>query len=369
MGGSLSIYVHVPFCSRRCAYCNFTSIASSDPELYLRYFKLLWREIELRSFQLEGKDMVSLYFGGGTPSHVPAKLLSKTLEVILKYVKVPDEFEFTVEVNPEDINEEIAGDYSVLGVNRISIGLQAAQDDILRLIGRPHTFEDFIKAWKILERRFNDINIDFIVGLPMESRETIAEDVKLVSWLRPSHVSVYMLEEEKLDAEKKALLPDEEEVVEHFLIFCNTLSDEGYRRYEISNWYLTKPSFHNLSYWKNQDYIGVGLSAGGHVSRFRYVNTGNLRVYSEKILEGKLPYEYAHNNSEEEELRETLFMCLRLIEGCDLADLEKRFSGQLLGRYLKKLLTNPHYFERQNKKLRLTSLGILHSASAMEMLV
>jgi len=345
------------------------STASSDPESYRRYFEALWREIELRAFQLEGHEIVSLYFGGGTPSHVPTSLLFETVNRIARYAHFRDKLEFTVEVNPEDVTKGLAQDYLSMGVNRISVGLQSARDEVLRAIGRPHAVEDFLSAWKTLKRYFYDLNVDFIVGLPLEDEKAISENVRIVEELRPPHVSVYVLEEKEFDNDLRRLLPTDDETVEHFLRFCDALTKAGYHRYEISNWYLAKPSLHNLRYWKNRDYLGLGLSAGGHIGWFRYVNVSDLALYQTRLGEGKFPHEYAQKNTEEEELKETLFMCLRLIEGCDLDELKEKFPPTLIECYAGRLVVDSQYFERCGNRLRLTPLGLLHSASALERLV
>jgi len=345
------------------------SIASSDPESYRRYFEALWEEIELRASQLEDHEIVSLYFGGGTPSHVPVSLLFETVNRIARYAHFHDKFEFTVEVNPEDVTEVLVQDYLSMGVNRVSVGLQSARDEVLRAIGRPHTIKDFLSVWKTLERHFYDLNVDFIVGLPLEDGEVISENVRIIEELRPPHVSVYVLEEKEFDNDLRRRLPTEDETIKHFLRFCNALTKAGYRRYEISNWYLAKPSLHNLRYWENRDYLGLGLSAGGHIGWFRYVNVSDLALYQTRLREGKCPHEYAQTNTEEKELKETLFMCLRLMEGCDLEELKEKFSPTLIECYVERLVVDSQYFERCGNRLRLTPLGLLHSASALERLV
>lgn len=292
----------------------------------------------------------TVYIGGGTPSDVPTEYLGRLFAVIEKDFKLINP-EITMEVNPKAWQ---FSELRTLGVNRLSIGLQAADDNVLKAVNRRHTFVDFQRTYEKACNHFENINIDFILGLPRETDKTILNDLKVLETYKPKHVSVYILE---IDTEKNANFKiDEDLTAIHHEIFLSELEKMGYVRYEISNFSL--PGYrcrHNLKYWHNENYIGVGVSAGGHVGTKRYVNTSNLSEYFEKIERGNNPFEYFRENTIYEELRETLFMGLRLCEGVELEKLERLkpeidFTS-LVERFPMQLIL-------ENGRLRMSKLGM-----------
>ncbi|MCD6462952.1 MAG: radical SAM family heme chaperone HemW [Thermotogae bacterium] len=368
----VSLYVHVPFCSRKCIYCDFPSIVSAD---FSPYFEAVHEELKLRKHMFEGKSIVSVYFGGGTPSRVPACYLADILEKTSKIASFSSNVEITVEMNPEDVERNLLIEYREMGVNRVSIGLQTAEDEILFLLGRPHDLATFLKAFQLVHSFFDNVNVDFMIGLPSETGETVKKNLKVVRILHPEHVSVYLLEEDEetplMDLVKRGMisLPSEEETVLHYTTMVEGLHEQGYRRYEISNWTVSKPCLHNVRYWLNLDYIGLGIGAGGHVGNYRYVNVRDMKKYVESLSQGELPEEYGRQNDAHTELKETFFMCLRLMEGCNLKVLEERF-GEVVWKMARSLMKKaPDLFLLDGDRFKLSDTGILHSMHAMELLV
>lgn len=309
----VGLYIHVPFCRSRCLYCDFVSY--TDFSKVVGYFETLWKEIELWSELLTLLSVETIYIGGGSPSDVPFGLIERTFDYVQNF-DLKDDLEFTVEINPScDFVEKLES----LNVNRVSIGLQAADDTVLRCVGRRHSLNDFFRTFE-LAKRFAKLNVDFIVGLPGESEKTIDNDIKVVERLKPDHVSIYLLETH----EKKLETPPYDVVMERYERFVEAVESMGYFRYEISNFAL-EGNFckHNLKYWRNEDYLGVGVAAGGHLGRVRYVNTSNLQDYTLKIASGELPFEYFSKNDDVQELKETIFMGLRLSEGISVERLKK----------------------------------------------
>ena len=311
---NIGLYLHVPFCKRRCTYCDFVSF--TDFSQVKEYFEALWKEIELWSMFLPRIRVETIYVGGGSPSDVPFELLEKTLERIRDMFLIADDFEFTIEVNP---NCEFVERLRFLGVNRVSIGLQAADDEVLKCVRRRHSVGDFFRTFETA-KNFAKVNVDFIVGLPNESDRTIENDVHVVETLRPDHVSIYLLETHESEFETAI-----SEVVENrYERFVEAVKEMGYDRYEISNFALNN-SFcrHNLKYWRNQDYIGRGVAAGGHLGRIRYVNSPRLGEYISKLKEDDFVFDYFSRNDDLQELKETIFMGLRLSEGVNIEKLRE----------------------------------------------
>ncbi len=295
------------------------------------YFDSLKREIEMHSNYFEGRSVITLYFGGGTPSHVPVKLIEGVIETLAKNVFLNVK-EATFEFNPEDVNRQLCRDLRELGINRASVGLQTSSDDLLKVIGRPYSFEDFKKAYSILRETFDNVNVDFMYSLPFEKLSDVENDLKTVETLIPDHVSFYELEVHEsvplfsMIQAGQARLPAEDVSEGMYDLIVKTLEEIGYKRYELSSWTKEKSCLHNLRYWKNEDYMGFGLSAGSHISNERWVNTTEIQDYISKISAGKYPHAYESKNDSIVEIAETLFMGLRLAEGIDVNEMREKFG-------------------------------------------
>lgn len=334
-----SLYVHIPFCSRRCIYCDFASVVNDG--LISRYFNALKKEVEIID-DLDNVSINTIYFGGGTPSHVSLNYIFCLMEKIQSKFSLNAE-EITFETNPEDINAEFCLRLKEIGVNRISLGLQSTSNDILKVIKRPYTLEVFMKKYEIVKRYFDNVNVDLIYNLPFEKISDVESDLDFIEKINPTHVSFYELElhEETplypMITSGAVKLPSEDESELMYDLITKRLDSLGYERYELSSWTKNKPSLHNLNYWENGQYIGIGLSAGSHFGMKRWVNTGDIVEYLEKTERNELPHAYVSTNTVDEELSETFFMGLRLSKGINLGILRERFGNEIVDFYLGKL--------------------------------
>lgn len=313
----IGVYVHVPFCKSRCIYCDFVSYLDSNYEEYTEY---ILKEIDMYKEHLS-RGVSTLYIGGGTPSIFPVEFLWKIVNKLSEFGTFD---EFSIEVNPDSFNENLASEYKALGVNRLSMGLQSTDDVVLKKSGRLYEYESFLKKYSIARRYFDNVNVDFIVGLPGESWKTIQENVRFVSDFAPDHVSVYLLEVHEENGNSFLKKPDDH-TFQRYEEFLNALKSYGYERYEISNFALNgKYCIHNLKYWFNLDYVGLGVAAGGHIGFLRYNNKESLNDYFIALSDGKLPRNYEVFNTPEREALETLFMALRTKWGIDSESIKEK---------------------------------------------
>ena len=336
---NFGIYIHFPFCRRKCIYCDFYSVGErlADWEAFARAV-----ENEFSALSLPSGVFPSLYMGGGTPSLAPAELISRFRRMIPVEVG-----EFTIEVNPDDVTEEKARAWREAGVNRVSMGIQTLNDDELKAIGRRHTADQAEKAYYILRKYFSNISLDLIFGLPGQTLSSLSATLDRFIEMRPEHISAYSLMYEERtaltrmrDSGKVEEIPDEDSV-EMFRLVTSKLKEAGYERYEISNYALPGyRSHHNSNYWKGIPYIGLGPSAHSYDGdRTRRYNLPDLALYIKEygrnIKEDREDIKKYRKNIEdneilsEEELREEMIMTrLRMIEGLDLLEFENRFGKE-----------------------------------------
>ncbi len=296
------------------------------------YFESVRKEINMSSKYLEGKQAITLYFGGGTPSHVPVKYIENVVENLASHLFF-DVREATLEFNPEDIDRKLCHELLEIGINRASVGLQTSSDELLRVLGRPYTFEQFKKAYSILRENFDNVNVDLMYSLPFERLSDVEKDLKSIKELDPEHVSFYELEIHEdvplfsMVKSGQAQLPSEDVSEKMYDSITEGLEEMGYSRYELSSWTKGKPCVHNTRYWENENYIGFGLSAGSHLSNERWVNTGEIHDYISKIRVGEYPRIYESKNNKFDEVSETLFMGLRLAEGVNIQEMRDKFGS------------------------------------------
>ena len=334
----LGIYIHIPFCVRKCAYCDFLS-APASRETMDRYVEALKQEI-CRAGELgEAYRTETVFFGGGTPSLLEGRQIGEILEVLARTMPFARDAEITVECNPGTLTEEKLAAYRAADVNRLSIGLQSADNRELSLLGRIHTFEEFVDNFELARKKgFGNLNVDLMSALPGQTREGWIRTLEKVTDLEPEHISAYSLiiEEEtpfyeryREGAPGYCELPDEET---DRLMYEDTkrfLGERGYERYEISNY--AKPGFacrHNLSYWERVDYKGFGIGAASLLSGVRYKNRENLKEW----LEGNFSYESVLSLSRKDELEETMFLGLRKMGGVVLTQQMRDIYGKVLDR-------------------------------------
>ncbi|MCL2588959.1 MAG: radical SAM family heme chaperone HemW, partial [Oscillospiraceae bacterium] len=289
----IGIYIHIPFCISKCAYCDFYSVAGGDA-LMPRYHQALTRQLAESASVLNGYYVDSIYFGGGTPSYYGAKRITQLFNTLKDHCKVLLDAEVTVEVNPDSIS---AKDLRLLhkeGVNRLSIGVQTADDGLAKSLGRRHTFRQVERTVERARKAgFENISLDLIYGLPNQSKTDWADTVNRVITLRPEHLSCYGLRIE--DGTPLAVfrdspeIPSDDDQADMYLFTVEALRDVGYRQYEVSNFALPgRESKDNLKYWNREEYVGFGPSAHSYIGDLRYGYIKGIVEYLE-ALEGKRP--------------------------------------------------------------------------------
>jgi len=298
MDKHLGLYIHIPFCASKCRYCDFYSQPGTNSAMN-KYERALCQHIEESSAMMAPYYIDTLYFGGGTPSYFGAKRICEVLNTVKKNAKLLKSAEITVEVNPDSITKR---DMKLLlseGVNRLSIGVQSANDDILRLIGRRHTFAQAAKTIKnAREVGFRDISIDLIYGLPSQSRNDWADTLSRAMALRPDHISCYGLKLEEgtplYSYRDSDIIPNDDDQADMYLYAVETLARYGYKQYEISNFcFEGHESRHNLKYWRLEDYAGFGPAAHSCIDGLRYSYVRSLSDYITGVTEhGSIIDEY-----------------------------------------------------------------------------
>jgi oxygen-independent coproporphyrinogen III oxidase len=344
----ISLYFHIPFCTHRCAYCDFNTYAGQEDSIPA-YVEALQKEIQLvgRS-TLKNLQVHTIFFGGGTPSLLTAKQLEFILKSIHSSFTLAPDLEISLEANPGTCSVEFLYDIRVLGFNRISFGVQSANPSELHLLERIHDYGDVVNAVKWSRQAgFKNLNIDLIYGLPEQTMANWQKTVNQVMGLHPEHLSLYALTLEHGTpfgrwAERGLLpIPDPDLAAEMYEWAGERLSQEGFEQYEISNW--SKPGKecrHNLQYWRNQTYLGFGSGAHGYGGGIRYSNVLRIKTYIERLMnsaEDDHPFPLSpatvnqHRNSPKEDMQETMMTGLRLTrEGISSTAFCQRFNLDLM---------------------------------------
>ena len=336
MNNDLGIYIHIPFCLKKCYYCDFVSFMNKE-DMIERYIYALCTEILQNADILCERKVDTIYIGGGTPSYIDAKYIKQILDTIYMVIDRKDLKEVTIECNPNSITKEKMDIYKECGINRVSIGLQSTHNDVLKTIGRVHSFEDFQNALDIVKSAgIDNISVDLIYPLPNLDFKRFKESVDYVIGLKDKnvkHVSIYNLEvheNTKLDfilKEGYVSLVDEDEEYEMYSYLKDTLENNGFHRYEISNYAL--PGFesnHNTRYWNQQEYLGFGVNASSFFNSSRYKNIPNLENYIEYI-NTNVP-----TKTEVEDLdllslmKEYIILSLRKTEGLSLINFKSKYK-------------------------------------------
>ncbi|WP_027637239.1 radical SAM family heme chaperone HemW [Clostridium butyricum] len=332
----MSLYIHIPFCKQKCLYCDFPSYAGKE-SLINEYIRALNEEILRKCSKYK---IASIFVGGGTPSYLNEINLESLLKTI-NLLDFKDEFEFTIECNPGTLNEEKLALMKNYNVNRISMGLQTTNDNILKEIGRIHSFEEFKKNYNQARKAgFENINVDLMFGLPNQNMKDWKVSLEDVMSLEPDHISAYSLIIEEgtcfynLYNNDKLNIPNEEEERSMYLFTKGFLKDYGYNQYEISNYAkANKECFHNKVYWKCNEYLGLGVSASSFVDEKRFKNIDDIKIYIEKINNNEDVTEEIHVNNINDDMEEFMFMGLRMIEGINLKIFKKRFGKDVFDIY------------------------------------
>jgi len=335
----LSVYVHIPFCVKKCDYCDFLS-APADENTKTEYVDRLLEEIEKEAENYRDYMVVSVFFGGGTPSVLKKEDTARIMSALREHYKIAETAEITSEVNPKTADDNKLKAYREMGFNRLSIGLQSADDKELKTLGRVHNYSDFLEVYKAARKAgFQNINIDIMSALPGQTPESYRKTVERVLKLQPEHISAYSLiieegtpfysrygEEDELrkksgkscieengkQGSEMLHLPDEEEEREMYMLTGELLENYGYHRYEISNY--AKDNYecrHNKAYWERQDYVGFGIGAASLVQNVRFQNKRDIKGY----LSGDFEKEEVDTLTEKESMEEFMFLGLRLMCG------------------------------------------------------
>ena len=344
MDKKVGIYVHIPFCATKCAYCQFYSLTGKD-KLMSSYQNALLKHIEEYSAQLDGYIIDTIYFGGGTPNHYGANRLLGLMSALKKYGHVLIDSEVTVEVNPGGITKEDLQKLRHAGFNRLSVGVQSADDKMLGNLGRTHTFEDAEDTVKNARAAgFDNISADIIYGLPSQDKDVWAETVAKTAALKTEHISCYGLKIEEGTQlyvfKDSPFLPDDDTQADMYLYAIETLARFGYRQYEISNFarrgYESK---HNLKYWMGDDYIGFGAAAHSYIGRCRYSFFEDVSKYIERVNNGQMVIDLSEEMSDYENAVEYLTLRLRTTHGIseeeyyNIYRLKMEFILELLHKY------------------------------------
>lgn len=384
----LSIYIHIPFCVRKCLYCDFLSSPAEDERIE-SYVNQLLLEIKKQSIFYGDHRVISIFFGGGTPSMLMSTDMKRILEVIRKLYSVAADVEITVECNPGTATAEKLYHYITSGINRLSIGLQSTDDEELARIGRIHSYRDFLETYRMArEAGFRNINVDLMSALPGQSVDSYRRTLERVTALSPEHISAYslILEEgtELYINQSSYRFPTEEEDREMYALTGQYLAKKGYRRYEISNY--AREGFacrHNKVYWRRGDYVGFGLGASSMVGNVRWKNPEEHSAYAayaahmenretdretcrkETAEARKMRMEQAgavevQMLAQQEQMEEFMFLGLRLTEGVDMEEFQDIFGKSMEEVYGETIasMEAQGLLERKGRRVSLTLRGI-----------
>lgn len=371
MLNELGIYIHIPFCKQKCYYCDFVSYSNKCSEVK-EYIESLKKEIE--EFDFSNYKVTSIYIGGGTPSYIDSIYIVEILSELKEKLKCNliefKDIEITIEVNPGTVDTKKLNDYKKLGINRLSIGLQSTKNDILKKIGRIHTYQEFLEIYKLArETGFKNINIDLMIGIPGQKIGDLKNTLQDIIKLEPEHISVYsLIIEENTPIEKmlengEIKLPDEDLERNMYWYVKNTLELNGYNHYEISNFAkLGKESRHNLNCWNQEEYIGFGVAAHSYLNGIRFSNTINVEEYIQHIENNRKEenIQIEESQSLEDKKNEFIMLGFRKIQGVDIARFKEKFIDNPILLYRENLnkLVEEGLIEVDLNHIKLTNKGI-----------
>ncbi|QUH31000.1 radical SAM family heme chaperone HemW [Vallitalea guaymasensis] len=372
----ISLYIHIPFCKSKCNYCDFLSFDNKD-SVIKEYVNALINEIKNYSDFAKDSNVKSIFIGGGTPSILSCPDIEKIFDTLKSYYNIDRDAEITIEANPGTLDEEKIKVLLSSDVNRISMGLQSCNNGLLKKLGRIHTWEEFLNNYNMIRNSgFDNINIDLMFALPNQTISDIENDLKKIISLRPEHISYYSLIIEegtkfsRLYDDNKLVLPAEDVERDMYWLIHDTLQDNGYKHYEISNYALdNRECYHNKVYWKEEEYIGMGLGASSYFEGFRYKNINNLSNYIDINGDISKLKESTEKISKKTSIEEYMFLGLRLLEGIDKIDFYNRWGHEIEYYYkdvIQELIEKGLIIE-DGCRLRLTKKGIDVSNFALSM--
>ncbi|MCQ2978377.1 MAG: radical SAM family heme chaperone HemW [Clostridia bacterium] len=368
----IGLYVHIPFCKSKCIYCDFCSFDNKEGKK-TEYLEMLKKEINLYSDVVKDCIIKTLFIGGGTPTILTCDELKDLISEIKKNFKFKKDFEFTVEANPGTLDIDKLKTLKECGVNRLSIGLQSANDFTLKTLSRIHTFEEFKKNVEdAREVGFTNINADIMFSLPNETIKDIKHTVEEVLKLNLEHISAYSLIIEEgtrmydmaCSEDSKYVFPDEDTDREIYYYICDTLKEHGYHQYEISN--FAKPGYeskHNIIYWRAEEYLGLGLAAHSYLNNYRFSNVIDMNRYISKLRdENKITYLHGKKEleSKNDQISEFMFLGLRMLDGISIKEFKERFGvdiDDVYGSIISEMIEDG-VMEREDDTIKLTRRGI-----------
>jgi len=366
MSQDIALYIHFPFCRRRCSYCSFVSYQGRESDIP-EYVKALKKELVLRA---AGQRVSSIYFGGGTPSLLSPEQIHELLSVIPSHFTVDEASEVTLEANPGTVDEPYLADIMKLGINRLSLGVQSLDDGELALLGRIHTASEAGDAVRLARNAgFTNLSLDLIYGLPNQTLASWHRTLDELIGLSPEHISLYPLTLEadapmRLAIQRAEVPPiDPDLTADQYELAQDTLAAHGYHHYEISNW--AKGGYecrHNLVYWHNLPYLGIGIAAHSYIHGHRLANTTDLDSYLNAFSSNLPPaWELDEEIGPELQLSETVILGLRLSEGVCLEGIRSRFGIDLLKHYSQQVDETAALglLEYSGQRIRLTRRGRL----------
>ena len=396
---NLELYIHMPFCVKKCEYCDFLSFPA-DTNTQIKYVHALLNEIRFYGEKMRGFRVSTIYIGGGTPSWLEPELVTAVMDQIYKSFQVYEDAEISIECNPGTVTAAKLQAYRRAGINRLSIGLQSTNNTELKTLGRIHTYEQFLKTYELARNEgFTNINVDLMSGLPRQSAESFADTLQRVIRLKPEHISAYSLiiekgtpfyEKYKFDMVRQEAgmkteeLPTEDDTYKMLKLTQRVLAKAGYERYEISNY--AKPGYacrHNVGYWTRENYLGLGLGAASLIDNVRYSNTRELHEYIEICREltflppevfapeegmdapergwfGSNLHTEAAVVNRKAQMEEFMFLGLRMPEGISRNEFETNFGMPIEAAYVQVLpdLQAQKLIEKREGRVYLTDRGM-----------
>ena len=325
---NLGIYVHIPFCKKKCDYCDFISFSNKD-DIQEQYIEAVCKDIEKAKEQAFNYEINTIYFGGGTPSYIKPEFIGKILESIKENYIVLADAEVTIEINPGTINKDKLEYYKKIGINRLSIGLQSTHDRLLKTIGRIHTYNEFMETYNLARQvGFENINVDLMLALPTQTLDELVQSTKEIIKLNPEHISIYSLILEENTSLYKKVMNGEIELLDEDLerkMYWETkkvLEANGFEHYEISN--FAKKGFkskHNMGCWEQEEYLGFGVSSHSYFANKRFSKTNNIEKYIENF-----DFEINEVQDREAKAKEYMLLGLRKLEGVSISAFERKFE-------------------------------------------
>lgn len=386
MSKMLELYLHIPFCVRKCAYCDFLSFSASEMDRNAYVIKLC-EQIRAAGKETENQKVSTIFFGGGTPSVLNEYQIQLLMDAVFSSFDVDNNAEISMEMNPGSLGkgyeetERLLG-YRKAGINRVSIGLQSVHQKELQILGRIHTWEQFVQSYHCVRNAgFSNINIDLMSALPEQTEELWEESLRKTADLKPEHISAYSLivEEgtpfyERYTGKGAVFLPDEETERMMYERTKQILEEYGYYRYEISNYAQKgKECRHNIGYWTGEEYLGLGLGASSYYKGMRFCSTSDMKRYMQAdfLKDSGAVYEEKHIVTYQEAIEEFMFLGLRMMKGVSAEEFQKRFGRTIeetYGKILDMFITMNLMEKSQEKNgiyYRLTENGISVSNQVM----